>query len=68
VKALLDEQLSPQIAALLRRASLDVAAVTDRPDLAGRSDDRVRGKKNVWRAFMLLNPGNSVFYWLCGRR
>jgi predicted nuclease of predicted toxin-antitoxin system len=38
VKALLDEQLSPQIAGLLRRAGLEVAAVADRPDLAGRSD------------------------------
>jgi predicted nuclease of predicted toxin-antitoxin system len=38
VKALLDEQLSPQIAALLRRAGLDVEAVADRPDLIGRSD------------------------------
>ena len=38
MKALLDEQLSPQIAALLRQDDLDVEAVADRPDLAGRSD------------------------------
>jgi len=38
VKALVDEQLSPQIAALLRQAGLDVEAVADRPDLTGRSD------------------------------
>jgi Domain of unknown function (DUF5615) len=38
VKGLLDEQLSPQIAALLRQAGLDVEAVADRPDLVGRSD------------------------------
>jgi hypothetical protein len=38
VKALLDEQLSPQIAAFLRQAGLDVDAVADRPDLIGRSD------------------------------
>jgi len=38
VKALLDEQLSAQIAALLRQAGLDVEAVADRPDLIGRSD------------------------------
>jgi Domain of unknown function (DUF5615) len=38
VKALLDEQLSPQIATLLRRDGLDVDAVADRPGLAGRSD------------------------------
>ena len=38
MKALLDEQLSPQIAVLLRRVGLDVEAVADRPDLVGRSD------------------------------
>jgi predicted nuclease of predicted toxin-antitoxin system len=38
VKALLDEQLSPQIAALLRQRGYDVVAVGDRPDLVGRSD------------------------------
>jgi hypothetical protein len=37
-------------------------------DLARRSDDHVRGKKNLWRAFMLLNPGNSLLYWVFGRR
>jgi len=38
VKALLDEQLSPQIAALLQQDGLDVEAVGDRPDLIGLSD------------------------------
>jgi predicted nuclease of predicted toxin-antitoxin system len=38
VKALLDEQLSPQIAVLLREAGYDVVAVADRDDLAGSSD------------------------------
>lgn len=38
MKALLDEQLSPHIAALLRQAGLDVEAVADRADLVGRSD------------------------------
>ncbi len=38
MKALLDEQLSPQIAALLRQAGHDVVAVADRDDLAGSSD------------------------------
>jgi hypothetical protein len=43
VKGLLDEQLSPQIAALLRQAGFDVEAVADRPDLAGRSDQFIFG-------------------------
>ncbi len=38
MKALLDEQLSPQIAVLLRNAGFDVEAVAARPDLVGRSD------------------------------
>ena len=38
MRALLDEQLSPQIAVLLRQAGCDVEAVADRPDLVGRSD------------------------------
>jgi predicted nuclease of predicted toxin-antitoxin system len=38
VRAILDEQLSPQIAVLLRKAGYDVDAVADREDLMGRSD------------------------------
>jgi hypothetical protein len=38
VRALLDEQLSPQIAVLLGKAGYDVDAVAERDDLAGRSD------------------------------
>jgi hypothetical protein len=38
VRAILDEQLSPQIAALLRKAGYDVEAVADRADLVRRSD------------------------------
>jgi predicted nuclease of predicted toxin-antitoxin system len=38
VRALLDEQLSPQIAVLLRHAGYDVLAVADRDDLLGCSD------------------------------
>lgn len=38
MKALIDEQLSPQIAVLLRDAGYDVLAVADRDDLVGRSD------------------------------
>jgi hypothetical protein len=37
-------------------------------DLAERPDNLIRGKKLVWRIFIGLNPGNSVFYWLIGRR
>jgi hypothetical protein len=37
-------------------------------DLARRSDDQVRGPKNLWRVIITINPGNSVAYWLLGRR
>ncbi|MDR2984013.1 MAG: DUF5615 family PIN-like protein [Nocardiopsaceae bacterium] len=38
MRAILDEQLSPQIAVLLRKAGYDVDAAADREDLVGRSD------------------------------
>ena len=38
MKALLDEQLSPQIAEPLRKSGYDVEAVLGRNDLIGRSD------------------------------
>lgn len=38
MKALLDEQLSPQIAVLLREAGRDVVAVAERVELVGCSD------------------------------
>ena len=38
MKALLDEQLSPQIAVVLRQRGYDVVAAADRADLVGCSD------------------------------
>jgi hypothetical protein len=37
-------------------------------DIARRSDEEVRGPKILWRIFMTINPGNSLFYWLFGRK
>jgi len=45
-----------------------VLAVLAWRDLARRTDDQVRGHKNFWRAFVTVNPGNSLVYWLVGRR
>ncbi len=41
MKALLDEQLSSEIAVELRRRKLNVEAVAERPELAGSSDQTV---------------------------
>ena len=37
-------------------------------DMSKRADNEVRGRKALWRAFVLINPGNALFYWLFGRR
>jgi hypothetical protein len=45
-----------------------VSAVLAWRDLARRPDSQVRGKKKLWRIFIAMNPGNSVAYWVLGRR
>lgn len=37
-------------------------------DLARRDDTQVRGPKLLWRIIIGINPGNSIAYWLLGRR
>lgn len=37
-------------------------------DLDRRHDDQIRGVKTLWRAALIANPGNSIPYWLLGRR
>jgi hypothetical protein len=37
-------------------------------DIARRGDDEVRGPKLLWRIVFTMNPGNSLLYWLFGRR
>ena len=43
------------------------AAFTFR-DLARRTDEQVRGPKLLWRILIGINPGNSLAYWVLGRR
>jgi hypothetical protein len=45
-----------------------VSAVFAWRDLRSRSDDELRGPKRFWRLVIVANPGNSVLYWLLGRR
>lgn len=49
-------------------AAQTVSSVLAWRDLAERSDDQVRGPKNLWRLIVTINPGNSLAYWLVGRR
>jgi len=49
-------------------AAQTVSSVLAWRDLAERSDDQVRGPKNLWRFIVTVNPGNSLAYWLIGRR
>jgi hypothetical protein len=55
------------LAAIIIPIQVVLAALAWR-DLAARTDDQVRGAKKFWRIFVSINPGNSVLYWLFGRR
>jgi hypothetical protein len=37
-------------------------------DLNRRAPGQVRGSKRMWRVLLALNPGNSLLYWILGRR
>ena len=37
-------------------------------DIKRRPAEQIRGDKLVWRVLTALNTGNSVLYWLLGRR
>ena len=37
-------------------------------DLSRRSPAQIRGSRRFWRLLIAMNPGNSVLYWLFGRR
>jgi hypothetical protein len=37
-------------------------------DLGRRTTSEVRGPVRFWRVLIVLNPGNSLIYWLFGRR
>jgi len=48
-------------------AEVGLAALTWQ-DLRRRSADEIRGSKRFWRVISTINPGNSVAYWLVGRK
>jgi hypothetical protein len=45
-----------------------VLAILAWRDLSRRSENEVRGSKRFWRLAVMANPGNSVAYWLIGRK
>lgn len=55
------------LVATLVAVDLVSAAFTFR-DLRGRDESQVRGSKRFWRIATIANPGNSLAYWLFGRR
>lgn len=59
----------PKIALLTLVVVFDLvlAAFTYR-DLRARDESQIRGSKRFWRIATIANPGNSVAYWLFGRR
>jgi hypothetical protein len=59
----------PKRAALvaLALAETGLAVLTWR-DLRRRPADQIRGSKRLWRVLSTINPGNSIAYWLIGRK
>ena len=48
-------------------AEVGLAALTWR-DIRNRPAEEIRGSKRLCRVISTINPGNSVAYWLVGRR
>jgi hypothetical protein len=48
-------------------AEVVLATLTWR-DIRNRPAEEIRGSKRLWRIISTINPGNSVAYWVVGRR
>jgi len=57
----------PKVLAALVLVDLVLATVAWR-DLSRRSEGEIRGTKRFWHVVILANPGNSIAYWLFGRK
>ena len=55
------------VLAVLVAVEVIIAALTFR-DLKRRPTEEIRGSKRFWRVISLVNPGNSIAYWVFGRR
>ena len=56
----------PALAALALAAT--VSGTLAWRDLNRRSPGQIRGGRRFWRLLIAMNPGNSILYWLIGRR
>jgi hypothetical protein len=57
----------PAFIAAILALHLGVTALTWR-DIRRRSDDQIRGSKRLWRGASALQMGNSLAYWVFGRK
>jgi hypothetical protein len=57
----------PPVVAALALASTVSGSLAWR-DLNRRTPGQIRGSRRFWRVIIAMNPGNSVLYWLFGRR
>jgi hypothetical protein len=55
------------VLAAILTAEVAVAVLTWR-DIRHRPAEQIRGSKWLWRILSIINPGNSLAYWLVGRR
>ena len=60
-------KIRPTVVAVMVAVDLVVAIFAWR-DLKERSEDSIRGSKRFWHLAIVANPGNSIVYWLVGRR
>ncbi len=57
----------PKVIAAVVVVDLVLATIAWR-DLNRRSEGQIRGTKRFWHVVILANPGNSIAYWLFGRK
>ena len=60
-------KVRPKVLAAVVVVDLMVATLAWR-DLKRRPEDGIRGSRRFWHLAIIANPGNSIVYWLVGRR
>jgi hypothetical protein len=60
-------KISPALIAAILALHTVVTAFTWR-DIRNRPDDQIRGSKKLWRLVSAANTGNSIIYFVLGRK